>query len=84
MKKFFASLLIILLSICALSAKPMKKSYKQKPVSGEPVEMQEIWGWVMQSRFSEFDNDYPLTDVGFFAADVDCYEIGRASCRERV
>lgn len=73
MKKFFASLLIILLSVCALSAKPMKKAYKQKPVSGEPVEMQEIWGWVMQSRFSEFDNDYPLTDVGFFAADVDCY-----------
>lgn len=50
-----------------------KIAYRQKAVSGEPVEMQEIWGWVMQSRFYEFDNDLPLTDVGFFAAEVDCY-----------
>ena len=82
MKKF----LLLLLFFCAVfsAAAKEKKSpespknqrkvaYRQKTVSGEPVEMQEIWGWVMQSRFYEFDNDLPLTDVGFFAAEVDCY-----------
>lgn len=50
-----------------------KISYRQKTPEGEPVEMQEVWGWVMQSRIEELDNEYPLTDIGFFAADVDCY-----------
>ncbi len=53
--------------------KTIKPSYHQKKITGEPVQMNEVWGWVMQSRFEEFDNDYPLTDVGFFAADVDSY-----------
>ena len=82
MKKFF-SILLIFCAIFSVSAKnketleslknQRKTAYRQKSISGEPVEMQEIWGWVMQSRFYEFDNDLPLTDVGFFATDVDCY-----------
>lgn len=84
MKRIFTILLIL----CAINLNAASKrnpeleetikeeqkiSYRQKEPTGEPVEMQEIWGWVMQSRFEEFDNEYPLTDVGFFAADVDCY-----------
>lgn len=53
--------------------KEIKPAYKQKVPEGEPVEMREIWGWVMQSRLNEFDNEYPLTDVGLFSAEVDCY-----------
>lgn len=84
MKRIFAILLIFCtINLNAASKRKteieetikeeQKISYKQKEPTGEPVEMQETWGWVMQSRFEEFDNEYPLTDVGFFAADVDCY-----------
>lgn len=82
MKRLF-SILIIFCSVFSVSAKnnesleylknSRKTAYRQKTISGDAVEMQEIWGWVMQSRFSEFDNALPLTDVGFFAADVDSY-----------
>lgn len=56
-----------------IDKKDIKPAYKKKQPAGEPVEMGETWGWVMQNRIKEFDNEYPLTDVGFFAADVDCY-----------
>lgn len=84
MKKILVCLMMIaaLLDVNAASKKKkvqenikeeIKPAYKQKEPEGNPVEMREIWGWVMQSRLDEFDNEYPLTDVGFFAADVDCY-----------
>lgn len=53
----------------------IKPAYKKKIPAGAPVEMKETWGWVMQNRIGEFHNDYPLTDVGLFAADVDCYGV---------
>lgn len=54
-------------------AKPFKLSYKQKKIEGEPVEFSEVWGWVMKGREHELDNDFPLTDIGYFAAEVNSY-----------
>lgn len=50
-----------------------KPSYRQKIPEGEPVRFNEIWGWVMKGRESELDFEFPLTDIGYFAADVDTY-----------
>lgn len=33
----------------------------------------EIWGYVMEKREDEFRYDIPLTDIGYFAGEVDCY-----------
>lgn len=48
-------------------------SYKRKIPESSPIQFKEIWGWVMQERENELDFDYPLTDIGYFAANVDCY-----------
>lgn len=55
------------------SDKELKIAYKQKQPLGLPVEMDEVWGWVMQNKEAEFSFAYPISDVGYFAADVDCY-----------
>lgn len=47
--------------------------YTKKSPDGEPVAFGEIWGWVMQNRERELDFDFPLTDVGYFAAEVNSY-----------
>ena len=51
----------------------VKLSYKQKTPEGVPVEFGEVWGWVMQGRENELDFDFPLTDIGYFAAEVNSY-----------
>lgn len=50
-----------------------KAAYRKKIPDGEPVKLSEVWGWVMQGKESELDFDFPLTDIGYFAADVDTY-----------
>ncbi len=47
--------------------------YNKRTPDGEPVAFGEIWGWVMQNRERELDFDSPLTDVGYFAAEVNSY-----------
>lgn len=84
MKKVFTAFLI--LSICSISfangkkdsvnityGRKFKTSYSQKMPKGEPVEFNEVWGWVMQGRENELDCKTPVTDVGYFAAEVNCY-----------
>lgn len=51
----------------------IKLSYRRKMPEGEPVEFGEVWGWVMQGRENELDFDFPLTDIGYFAAEVNSY-----------
>ncbi len=54
-------------------SQPFKLSYKQKKIEGESVEFSEVWGWVMKGREHELDNDFPLTDIGYFAAEVNSF-----------
>ncbi len=48
-------------------------AYEQRLPEGSPVDFRETWGYVMQKYEAEFDPDFPITDVGYFAAEVDCY-----------
>lgn len=38
-----------------------------------PLHFEETWGYVSMSRANEYRDDLPLTDVCYFAADVNCY-----------
>lgn len=47
--------------------------YKKHKIEGEPVEFNEVWGWVMQDRESSYSPEFPITDIGYFAASVGTY-----------
>lgn len=47
--------------------------YKLRQADGSPVKLRESWGYVSQARVSEYNSSIPLTDVCFFAAEVNCY-----------
>ena len=53
--------------------KPLLPLYTLRAPEGEPVQLKESWGYVMQSRLDEYDNSIPLTDVCFFSAEINCY-----------
>lgn len=42
-------------------------------IKGDPVLFDEVWGYVMISRLKDYDDTTPLTDIGLFAAEVNCY-----------
>lgn len=42
-------------------------------IKGDPVLFDEVWGYVMMSRLKDYDENTPLTDIGLFAAEVNCY-----------
>ena len=48
-------------------------SYPRREIEGEKMEFDEIWGYVMAKREDEFDYSMPLTDIGYFSADVNSY-----------
>ena len=77
MKRFIcfiiATSLLLTCSCAKTNGKTAKPKYKLQEPSGNPVEFTESWGYVMQSRVNEYNQDIPLTDVCFFAADFDCY-----------
>ena len=77
MKRFIcfiiATSLLLTCSCAKTNGKTAKPKYKLQEPSGNPVEFNESWGYVMQSRVNEYNQDIPLTDVCFFAADFDCY-----------
>ena len=50
-----------------------KSVYNKRLPEGEPIEFSEIWGWVMQGREHELNGKFPLTDIGYFAAEVNSY-----------
>ncbi len=52
---------------------PITPLYTFKSPEGNPVRLQESWGYVMQSRSNEYNRSIPLTDVCFFAAEINCY-----------
>jgi len=51
----------------------LKPLYTLKKPSGSPVKLKESWGYVMQSRKSEYNSQIPLTDVCYFAAEINSY-----------
>jgi len=53
--------------------KPLLPLYTLREPSGQPVNLKESWGYVMQNRLNEYDNSIPLTDVCFFSAEINCY-----------
>lgn len=53
--------------------KPLLPLYTLRQPEGKPIELKESWGYVMQSRLDEYDNSIPLTDVCFFAAEINSY-----------
>lgn len=52
---------------------PLLPKYTLRPVEGNPIQVKESWGYVMQNRVEEYDSSIPLTDVCFFSAEVNCY-----------
>ncbi len=48
-------------------------AYKREELAGEVMDFTEVWGYVMAKREDEFDYDMPLTDIGYFSADVNAY-----------
>lgn len=51
----------------------LKPLYTLKKPAGELINLQESWGYVMQNRESEYNSDIPLTDVCYFAAEINSY-----------
>ncbi len=47
--------------------------YKLRQPDGAKINLRGSWGYVSQSRVSEYNSSIPLTDVCFFAAEVNCY-----------
>ena len=59
--------------------------YRWNKIEGEKVRFKEIWGYVLAERLNEWDRDTPLTDIGLFAVEVDCYgNLERAPSRSLI
>lgn len=63
----------------------LRPLYTLKTPEGNPVSLQESWGYVMQNRLDEYNSDIPLTDVCFFAAEINSYgELSGVPNRSRI
>lgn len=71
MKKKILLLLVLTLSFCCFGEE--KPKYQLKTPTGDPVEFEETWGYVLNSRKSEYNKDMPITDVCVFSADVNSF-----------
>ena len=59
--------------------------YTLRSPQGEPVRLRESWGYVMQTRLDEYTPGLPLTDICFFAGEVNCYgELVGAPSRSKI
>jgi len=47
--------------------------YTLKTPEGDAVAFDEIWGYVSQTQPEKYNSSIPLTDVCFFAAEINCY-----------
>lgn len=57
----------------AVKPKGYTHSYRWNKIEGEKVQFDEIWGYVLANRLGDWDRKAPLTDIGLFAVEVDCY-----------
>lgn len=59
--------------------------YKLRAPSGNAITLKESWGYVMQNRLDEYNPELPLTDVCFFAAEINTYgELAGIPNRSRI
>jgi len=66
-------------------SKTVEPLYKLRNPSGNPVSLTESWGYVMQNRLEEYTPGLPLTDICFFAAEVNSYgELAGVPNRSRI
>lgn len=63
----------LLFTFTLFSLLVFKASCADKKENLKPITFEETWGYVTMSRSEEYKNDLPLTDVVYFAADVNCY-----------
>lgn len=47
--------------------------YRWNKKNLEQIQFKEIWGYVLDSRFNEYNPETPLTDIGYFAAEINSY-----------
>lgn len=74
MKKIFLFIIFSTTLIFSSFGKTNKKQkYKLQKPYGNPVEFSETWGYVMQGRENFYNENLPITDVCYFAADFNCY-----------
>lgn len=66
-KTLFLFTVIIFTFICSVFANGKKDS------NPKPLVFEEAWGYVSMARAYEYNDELPLTDVCYFAADVNCY-----------
>lgn len=52
---------------------PPQPKYTLRQPEGDKTTFIESWGYVMQSRKDEYSKDFPITDVCYFAAEVNSY-----------
>ena len=48
-------------------------AYRWNKLEGEHLQFKEMWGYVLESRINDYNPETPLTDIGLFAAEIDCY-----------
>ena len=48
-------------------------SYTREAISGDPVQFDEIWGFVSQYHLDSMDYSAPLTDIGFYSSTINSY-----------
>lgn len=66
-KTRFLFTVIVFAFACSLFANGKKDS------NPKPLVFEEAWGYVSMARAYEYNDELPLTDVCYFAADVNCY-----------
>lgn len=82
MKKLSMILTVLLLVAALLPANELPDEvmidgyshpYRWNKIEGDKVRFKEIWGYVVTSRLRDYEKDTPLTDIGLFGVDIDCY-----------
>jgi len=67
-RRSFSIFISCCLSLSLLILTFPSKSFEQRPSS--PYPFQEIWGYVMKGEETYLSNTMPLTDIGYFAAQI--------------
>lgn len=78
MKTRIIGLLLLLTYGLCFGAEAEKPKYELKKPTGSPVTFVESWGYVDMDRLGEYKKEIPVTDVCYFAAEVNTY--GELSC----
>lgn len=76
MKKTFFLTFFALIFICSVFSHgktDKTQKYKLNKPKGNKIEFAETWGYVVQNREEFYNENLPISDVCYFAADFNCY-----------